>query len=436
MRRRISPLVMGVAVVAVAIFLVVLLSLYKHDKRDYDMPQEESILLSETKIGAFLSTPLQFNSDIMGQRLLSSGQTHFAEATKHSSPTGDKFRTVKPRVDTRTQQQTTTKDSKNVTGIVGPQLQPVAVTVTPLDETLLQKIYTIGQLERHGQEQVQPPAGLARVFDGTRVPRRVVVTYFPESMDDLIPQVRDAVMSWRTDGLVSDVEIVYYGDRAARAFLVEYFPQEVIEAWDALVPGAFKADLFRYCEILKNGGLYVDVKCTRSLSFADIIGREGTIAVDQLHSGAWNGVFAAPPGAPWVAASLVRALENIFSRKTEPSPCLDITGPGVLGRSVREWVGETPANTTCAFLRSHPELLETRGVRVLAMDLQNTQHIVTLTPRKRVVLLTTNAAYRKQQRRVQSPITEYAFACQIGQVYRSDAKASSIASVKPCVPIA
>jgi mannosyltransferase OCH1-like enzyme len=34
---------------------------------------------------------------------------------------------------------------------------------------------------------------------------------------------------------------------------------EVLEAFDALVAGAFKADLFRYCVLFIHGGVYADV---------------------------------------------------------------------------------------------------------------------------------------------------------------------------------
>lgn len=38
-----------------------------------------------------------------------------------------------------------------------------------------------------------------------------------------------------------------------------HFPSEVLEAFDILIPGAFKADLFRYCVLFIYGGVYADV---------------------------------------------------------------------------------------------------------------------------------------------------------------------------------
>ena len=45
----------------------------------------------------------------------------------------------------------------------------------------------------------------------------------------------------------------------ARAFISLHFSEEVLYSFDALIPGAFKADLFRLCVLLIEGGVYSDV---------------------------------------------------------------------------------------------------------------------------------------------------------------------------------
>ena len=51
----------------------------------------------------------------------------------------------------------------------------------------------------------------------------------------------------------------FYLDNDIEIFLSTHFPPEVKEAYDALSPGAFKADLFRYCVLFVYGGVYADV---------------------------------------------------------------------------------------------------------------------------------------------------------------------------------
>lgn len=54
-------------------------------------------------------------------------------------------------------------------------------------------------------------------------------------------------------------EYRFYNDDEAAEFISTHFPPEVRQAYDDLLPGAFKADLFRYCALFVYGGVYADV---------------------------------------------------------------------------------------------------------------------------------------------------------------------------------
>ena len=54
-------------------------------------------------------------------------------------------------------------------------------------------------------------------------------------------------------------EYRFYNDDEAADFISTHFPPEVRQAYDDLLPGAFKADLFRYCALFVYGGVYADV---------------------------------------------------------------------------------------------------------------------------------------------------------------------------------
>ena len=62
--------------------------------------------------------------------------------------------------------------------------------------------------------------------------------------------------SWKQQ---SGWEYRFYNDDDAANFLSTHFPVEVKEAYDVLIPGAFKADLFRYCVLFIHGGVYADI---------------------------------------------------------------------------------------------------------------------------------------------------------------------------------
>ena len=43
-------------------------------------------------------------------------------------------------------------------------------------------------------------------------------------------------------------------------FIKNNYPVDVLEAFNKLIPGAYKADLWRYCVLYKLGGIYLDIK--------------------------------------------------------------------------------------------------------------------------------------------------------------------------------
>jgi hypothetical protein len=291
-------------------------------------------------------------------------------------------------------------------------------------------------------------APLEPLFRGTRVPARVVFTYFAKTEQDLEPSLRAALNSWRVDEDAFSPKIVYYNDAAAREFLVRHMP-DAAQAWDALVPAAFKADVFRACEIYLHGGLYCDIKCTRVAPYASLIGRHGTVAVDRSGLGLWNGCFAAPPGAPWVGETIQRTLANVRAR-TYATSGLDITGPTLMGRAFRAFVGFSDASASCEFMRAdvlrgppgadwgaardwgdgaHEEVdvkssSASHGLRVLAMRVSNSDYFDVVsgpgtgagTAKQVVAFKTTNDTYRKS-RQTPNPVSNYTFAYNNRLVY-------------------
>lgn len=53
-----------------------------------------------------------------------------------------------------------------------------------------------------------------------------------------------------------------FDDDECREFIKNNFYIDFLNAYDNLIPGAYKADLWRYCILYKKGGIYLDVKYT------------------------------------------------------------------------------------------------------------------------------------------------------------------------------
>lgn len=65
-----------------------------------------------------------------------------------------------------------------------------------------------------------------------------------------------ACESWRVNN--HDYVYLFYDASERIDFIKEHFEKPVLTAYDTILPGAFKADLFRYCVLYIRGGVYVD----------------------------------------------------------------------------------------------------------------------------------------------------------------------------------
>jgi len=94
---------------------------------------------------------------------------------------------------------------------------------TPVEEKFVSKKITVA-----------PPAYRK---DPTRlVPRIIHQTWFEEVTKEKYPNMSRLIESWKRSGF----EYRFYSDEAASEYLSLHFPPEVREAYDAIIPGAFK----------------------------------------------------------------------------------------------------------------------------------------------------------------------------------------------------
>ena len=57
-----------------------------------------------------------------------------------------------------------------------------------------------------------------------------------------------------------EFEIIVYDDEMTKEFLKNNFEEEVLNAYEILIPISFKSDLFRFCILYIYGGIYLDIK--------------------------------------------------------------------------------------------------------------------------------------------------------------------------------
>lgn len=67
-----------------------------------------------------------------------------------------------------------------------------------------------------------------------------------------------------------------FDDAECRKYIQTHFDKDVVDAYDRLIPGAYKADLWRYCVLYKDGGIYMDIKlqCEPNFKLLELVDKE------------------------------------------------------------------------------------------------------------------------------------------------------------------
>ncbi len=122
-----------------------------------------------------------------------------------------------------------------------------------------------------------------------------------------------------------------YDDNDCREFIKKNFPEEVLLAFDKLIPGAYKADLWRYCILYIHGGIYLDIKFNSINNFRLIaLTEKEHFVLDADNIGIYNGFMVCKPGNKILLDCINKIVEHVKIKYYGES-YLHPTGPRLLG---------------------------------------------------------------------------------------------------------
>ena len=122
-----------------------------------------------------------------------------------------------------------------------------------------------------------------------------------------------------------------FDDFECRNFIKNECPDCVLSAYDKLIPGAYKADLWRLCILYKRGGIYIDIKFSPINNFKLIeLTKQEHFVKDRLPNTIYNAFMVCKPGNPFVIACINQIIRNVKINYYGKS-ALHPTGPGLLG---------------------------------------------------------------------------------------------------------
>ena len=154
----------------------------------------------------------------------------------------------------------------------------------------------------------------------------------PISYDRLSPDVLKVFNNTLTNN--KGLKIEYFDNEQCSKFIEENFDKTVLEAYKALIPGAYKADLFRYCILYLNGGIYSDLTQVFRVSLDELIDfkNDKIVLVDdvQLRNQSFPGIqinFIATRPKMIIFKKAIQSIVKNIRNHYYGSTALDPTGP-------------------------------------------------------------------------------------------------------------
>jgi hypothetical protein len=170
-----------------------------------------------------------------------------------------------------------------------------------------------------------------------KIPKRILQTNYRDQVPQGMRRAMQSIMDMNPD-----YEHVYYSDARIRSYLVQHFDARTLKAFDDLRVGAFRSDLFRYCWLFNEGGVYIDSDMVAVRPLSELINpRDTFVSAEDCGSGRiYNAFLAATPRHPLVKKVLDLVLHRIEKRIYGDSE-LSITGPMALSDAFRLWLEQT-----------------------------------------------------------------------------------------------
>ena len=140
-------------------------------------------------------------------------------------------------------------------------------------------------------------------------------------------------------------KINYYSNKDSRDFIKNNFSNVTLITYDKLIPGAYKADLFRYCILYKNGGIYSDLTQRFMKPFDEFIDfkNDNLYLVKDIPQNNHNGVqisfMASRPGNEIFRNAIAMVIKNVNDKYYGQNP-LHPTGPALFYKILQEYNGK------------------------------------------------------------------------------------------------
>jgi mannosyltransferase OCH1-like enzyme len=123
-----------------------------------------------------------------------------------------------------------------------------------------------------------------------------------------------------------------FDNNDCQQFIKNHFTVDVLNAYNTLIPGAYKADLWRCCVLYVYGGIYMDIKLltVNNFKLIELTSKEHFVKDRPLNS-IYNAFMVCKPYNILLKRTIIMITINVKQKYYGLSP-LDPTGPLLMGK--------------------------------------------------------------------------------------------------------
>lgn len=151
-------------------------------------------------------------------------------------------------------------------------------------------------------------------------------------------KILNAVKSWSSR---DDFEYFFFDDQECFNFISDNFDENVLKAYEKCPVPVMKADLWRYCVIYKNGGIYADCDTICNIDPNVFLKNKCQLVCapeNNVHLCQW--FFAAPKESPILKSIIDLSVQRILNTEKIIGPNIihHLTGPGVFTDAIQDYL--------------------------------------------------------------------------------------------------
>ena len=149
-----------------------------------------------------------------------------------------------------------------------------------------------------------------------------------------------------------------FDDNMCELFIKQHFDPIVLSTYKKLIPGAYKADLWRYCALYIHGGIYMDIKLesVNNFKLINLINKEHYPKdIISSGSGIWQGLLVCEAENKYLKKCIDQICINVSNNFIGNNP-LEITGPLLMKKILREENSDVLLNSEIKLEKSNNEL--------------------------------------------------------------------------------